>query len=48
MPDGSQGAALANAAHLPLADAGADTLAVLTEAGLTEQELAEMRAEGAI
>ena len=32
----------------PTHDAGADTVAVLQAAGLTEQELAQMRAEGAI
>ena len=32
----------------PTRDAGADTMAVLEAAGLTHQELAQMRAEGAI
>ncbi len=39
---------VSKAIRSPTPDAGADTLAVLTEAGLTEQELADMRAEGAI
>ncbi len=39
---------VSKAIRSPTPDAGADTLAVLTETGLTEQELADMRAEGAI
>jgi len=39
---------VSKAIRSPTPDAGADTLAVLAEAGLTEQELADMRAEGAI
>jgi formyl-CoA transferase len=32
----------------PTPDAGADTVAVLTEAGLTAQDIAQLRTEGAI
>ena len=39
---------VSKAIRSPTPDAGADTFAVLAEAGLTQQELADMRAEGAI
>ena len=41
-------AGVSKAVRTPTHDAGADTLAVLQAAGLSEQELAQLRAEGAI
>ena len=39
---------VSKAIRSPTPDAGADTVAVLTEAGLTEQDIAQLRSEGAI